>query len=201
MGLGILVTAILFSIGLIFYKPTMSDEEIKKRAVELGMTETDSNTSAMGEPENADESSDNASDSSTTDTATDTNDTTNVDNSSENTDEANTTTTENPDGSTTTVTETNADDPANENKVTTGSGTVDTASSNSDGEVGTITVTAGDDSMDVVQNLYKQGIITDPTDFNKYLESNKYDRYIKNGTYSIKKGASYDEIVHTITSQ
>jgi hypothetical protein len=178
LGVGILVTAILFSIGLIFYKPTLSDEEIKKKALALGMTESTENSSKNGPiPPAASGALDSGADTAS-----------GAQNSSG---------TENSDGSVTTKTELTPDDVKKNIDTSNDSDSADAPSS----DFGTITITGGQDSRVVVKNLHDAGIIDDESDFNEYLESNNYDRYIRNGSYNIKKGASYDEIVHTITSK
>lgn len=249
LGVGILVTAILFSIGLIFYKPTMSDEEVKKRAAELGMVEAEDDSSkngpitpssgASGAADSAEEdasgtasgadaasgaevadadstdavSDGKSSDASSNSTSTDSSNGTSSDASSDSSaSKPKTTVTKNADGSTTTTTTINGEDAAknasaNAAKNATNTASTNTSSNASDnasspsGDFGTITISGGEDSRVVANNLKKAGIIDDEIDFNNYLESNKYDRYIMNGSYNIQKGASYDEIVHTITSK
>ncbi|MBQ9631863.1 MAG: hypothetical protein IJV04_02965 [Lachnospiraceae bacterium] len=46
LGLGIFVTALLFSIAMAFYRPTISEERIRSEAAKLGMVEGSSANSS-----------------------------------------------------------------------------------------------------------------------------------------------------------
>ncbi len=61
-GIGIIVTTLIFVVALAFYKPTMTDDEIKRAAAELGMVMEDTKTQ--------EEDGQNTSEDATPDTAT-----------------------------------------------------------------------------------------------------------------------------------
>ncbi len=54
MGIGIFVTALIFGIALVFYNPSMSDEEIRREAAKLGMLDAVEADIASGEDDDAD---------------------------------------------------------------------------------------------------------------------------------------------------
>lgn len=60
-------------------------------------------------------------------------------------------------------------------------------------------VTAGESSYKVAENLYRAGLIDNPSDFNTYLEQNGYDNTIHVGTYNIPEGSTYEQIANTIS--
>ena len=57
------------------------------------------------------------------------------------------------------------------------------------------TVNGGDSSNVVAYNLYKAGLVDSSDDFNKYLVSLGVDNRIQSGTFYVKEGSSYDDIV------
>lgn len=57
------------------------------------------------------------------------------------------------------------------------------------------TVSAGESSDTVAFNLYKAGIIDDATAFNRYMVKNGYDSRLRAGTFQIKTGSSYDDVL------
>ncbi len=62
----------------------------------------------------------------------------------------------------------------------------------------TITIASGSASETAAATLEKAGVITDAKDFNSYMCKNGYDRRIHPGTYTIEKGATYEEICKII---
>ena len=62
----------------------------------------------------------------------------------------------------------------------------------------TITIASGSASETAAAVLEKAGVITDAKDFNSYMCKNGYDRRIHPGTYTIEKGATYEEICKII---
>ncbi len=64
MGVGILVTVIIFAVSLVFYEPTLSDEEIIEKAKALGM-ETSEETTTKEDSQTKDEESSSSTDAST----------------------------------------------------------------------------------------------------------------------------------------
>ena len=78
------------------------------------------------------------------------------------------------------------------------SGQTDTKTT-STGKVITFKVTAGESSYKVAENLYRAGLIDNPTSFNTYLESNGYDNTIHVGSFDIPEGSTYEQIANTIS--
>ncbi|MCR4673818.1 MAG: hypothetical protein K5675_02315 [Lachnospiraceae bacterium] len=186
MGFGILVTVIIFAVALVFYEPTISDEEIEQRAKALGMvmaeekSSEEDNEDAKDDEESSEEKEDESS-SETTDTTT--NETT-----SETTDTtANETTSETTDTTANETTSESTDTTANE------------ASSSSEINLVTFIISSGEGSSKICENLYRAGLIDDPNTFNTYLEQNGYDKTISTGSYEIPEGSSYEEIANTIS--
>lgn len=64
-----------------------------------------------------------------------------------------------------------------------------------------ITIVGGEYSDDVCKKLKKAGIIEDADDFNKYLAEGGYDNLIQPGNYVIPLDADYDEIIKLITEK
>jgi len=61
-----------------------------------------------------------------------------------------------------------------------------------------IQINAGDSSDRVADTLYKSGLVDSAQKFNSYLEKQGYDRKLKTGTYSIKKGMSYSQVISSL---
>lgn len=64
-----------------------------------------------------------------------------------------------------------------------------------------IKVTKGMSSEVVAKMLVKEGVVTDSNDFNNYLKKHDYSRKINVGTYKIKMDASYEEIAKMLTTK
>ena len=64
-----------------------------------------------------------------------------------------------------------------------------------------ITIVGGEYSDDVCKKLKKAGIIEDADDFNKYLAKGGYDNLIQPGNHVIPLDADYDEIIRIITER
>lgn len=64
-----------------------------------------------------------------------------------------------------------------------------------------IKVTKGMSSEVVAKMLAKEGVVTDSNDFNNYLKKHDYSRKINVGTYKIKMDASYEEIAKMLTTK
>ncbi len=65
-------------------------------------------------------------------------------------------------------------------------------------DVVNLTVESGMWSEKICQKLQELGVIENATEFNKYLLENGYETKIRQGTYQIKKGASYEEIAKAL---
>ncbi|SHI84749.1 endolytic transglycosylase MltG [Pseudobutyrivibrio xylanivorans] len=63
------------------------------------------------------------------------------------------------------------------------------------------TVRAGESSEVISNHLKKAGIIDDSDEFNKYLNKCKVDNLIQNGTFYVKQGSSYDDLVAVLVNK
>lgn len=62
-----------------------------------------------------------------------------------------------------------------------------------------ITVIRGDSSVSVARRLFEAGLVESAVEFDKYLCDNGYDKVISVGTYNIEYGMDFDEIARVIT--
>lgn len=62
-----------------------------------------------------------------------------------------------------------------------------------------ITVIRGDSSVSVARRIYEAGLVESAVEFDKYLCDNGYDKVISVGTYNIEYGMDFDEIARVIT--
>lgn len=67
------------------------------------------------------------------------------------------------------------------------------------GETVTLVIGRGENSTTVSKNLKKAGIVEDAAAFDRFLCNNGYDKKIITGTYEIPYGASEEEIAKIIT--
>lgn len=199
LGIGILVTTVILSLAGVGRK-NMTDEEVVKRAKELGMVEstllsdlpdqtktdevrpTEPGISLQPETSEPEES---ASTPETPEAPEET-----------------TTTPETPEApeETTTTPETPAapeETPVapEETPVSPEDGNPDTPA----GETVTLVIGRGESSTTVSKNLKKAGIVEDAAAFDRFLCNNGYDKKIITGTYEIPYGASEEEIAKIIT--
>ena len=191
MGVGILVTVIIFAVSLVFYEPTLSDEEIIEKAKALGM-ETSEETTTKEDSQTKDEEASNETDGEeqSTDTSTE-----------EESDHSSTdaSTEENSDHSSADAS-TDEDESGESESQDNNSSSNETASeSSSSSERVTFVVTPGEGSSKICENLYHAGLIDDPNTFNQFLEDNGYDKTISTGSYEIPKGSTYEEIANAIS--
>lgn len=63
----------------------------------------------------------------------------------------------------------------------------------------TITVIRGDSSVSVARRLYEAGLVESAVEFDKYLCDNGYDKVISVGTYDIHYGMDFADIAKLIT--
>lgn len=185
LGIGILVTTVILSLAGVGRK-NMTDEEVVKRAKELGMAEstllsdlpdqtktdevrpTEPETSLQpetSEPEAGPEPEEPASTPETPAAPEET-----------------TTTQETPTA-------------PEETPVSPEDGNPDIPT----GETVTLVIGRGESSTTVSKNLKKAGIVEDAAAFDRFLCNNGYDKKIITGTYEIPYGASEEEIAKIIT--
>lgn len=180
LGIGILVTTVILSLAGVGRK-NMTDEEVVKRAKELGMVEstllsdlpdqTKTDEVRPTEPEISlqPETSEPEESASTPETPE----------APEETPVAPEETPEAPEETPVSPEDGNPDIPA--------------------GETVTLVIGRGESSTTVSKNLKKAGIVEDAAAFDRFLCNNGYDKKIITGTYEIPYGASEEEIAKIIT--
>lgn len=70
---------------------------------------------------------------------------------------------------------------------------------NDSGDTVTLVIESGMISNEVARLLEEYGVVESGYDFNMYMYNNGYESRLRVGTYEIRKGASYSEIVTAIT--
>lgn len=187
LGIGILVTTVILSLAGVGRK-NMTDEEVVKRAKELGMVEstllsdlpdqTKTDEVRPTEPEISlqPETSEPEESASTPETPVAPEETPVA---PEETPEAPEETPMAPEETPVSPEDGNPDTPA--------------------GETVTLVIGRGESSTTVSKNLKKAGIVEDAAAFDRFLCNNGYDKKIITGTYEIPYGASEEEIAKIIT--
>ncbi len=187
LGIGILVTTVILSLAGVGRK-NMTDEEVVKRAKELGMVEstllsdlpdqTKTDEVRPTEPEISlqPETSEPEESASTPETPVAPEETPMA---PEETPEAPEETPVAPEETPVSPEDGNQDIPA--------------------GETVTLVIGRGESSTTVSKNLKKAGIVEDAAAFDRFLCNNGYDKKIITGTYEIPYGASEEEIAKIIT--
>ena len=184
LGIGILVTTVILSLAGIGRK-NMTDEEVIKRAKELGMVES-TLLSDLADQAEADEVKPTEPETSEPETGQQPEETLPPETTPETAPgEENDTEPEKA-----TEPETTPDTP-----VSPEDGSSDTPA----GETFTLVIGRGESSTTVSKNLQKAGIVEDAAAFDKFLCNNGYDKKIITGTYEIPYGASEEEIAKIIT--
>ncbi len=183
LGIGILVTTVILSLAGIGRK-NMTDEEVIKRAKELGMVES-TLLSDLADQAKADEVQPTEPETSPQPEETLPPETT-------------------PEITPETAPE--QETPGAPDKTSEPETTPDTPVSPEDGssdtpagETFTLVIGRGESSTTVSKNLQKAGIVEDAAAFDKFLCNNGYDKKIITGTYEIPYGASEEEIAKIIT--
>lgn len=182
MGVGVIITAVIFMIAFAFHKPALSDEEIELQARKLGMVYEsevepvekvfrDEEPIGGGEPADAEV----------------------VEN--ENTDKADA----EAEGSDATA-EASEGESSNTEVSAPSDNSTETASGNFGKNVN-ITVSSGSSSYAVAKNLASKGLVDNAEKFDKFLDSKGYASRIQPGSFDIPEGASYDEIGKILTTK
>lgn len=223
LGIGIFVTALLFTIALLLAPPAMSDARIKKEARKLGMVEADAvEEQPLDElpVENADE----ATEKKVKETAEKVEEKAGAAKSSKKqADEDKKTSDENKSQEDAKKAEaeakkeeaeakkqqaneakSSAEDQLEEAKKTVQSAATQSglpSPEQTPGKEVTFVVESGQNSYTVSANLYKAGLVDDATQFDRYLEQHNYDNQVQNGTFSIKEGSTYEDIAKTLTGR
>ena len=200
LGIGILVTTVILSLAGVGRK-NMTDEEVVKRAKELGMVEstllselpdqTKAEEVRPTEPENSPAPEETTTTSETPAAPEETTTTPETPAAPEET----TTTPETPAAPEETTTTQETPTAPEETPVSPEDGNPDTPT----GETVTLVIGRGESSTTVSKNLKKAGIVEDAAAFDRFLCNNGYDKKIITGTYEIPYGASEEEIAKIIT--
>lgn len=178
LGIGILITTVILSLAGIGRK-NMTDEEVVKRAKELGMVES---TLLSDLPDQT-----KAEEVRPTEPETPEPETSEPEVSPEPEEPASTPETPVAPKETPVAPE--------ETPVSPEDGNPDTPA----GETVTLVIGRGESSTTVSKNLKKAGIVEDAAAFDRFLCNNGYDKKIITGTYEIPYGASEEEIAKIIT--
>ena len=200
LGIGILVTTVILSLAGVGRK-NMTDEEVVKRAKELGMVEsillsdlpdqTKAEEVRTTEPENSPAPEETTATPETPAAPEETTTTPETPAAQEET----TTTPETPAAPEETTTTQETPVAPEETPVSPEDGNPDTPA----GETVTLVIGRGESSTTVSKNLKKAGIVEDAAAFDRFLCNNGYDKKIITGTYEIPYGASEEEIAKIIT--
>ena len=179
LGIGILVTTVILSLAGVGRK-NMTDEEVVKRAKELGMVES---TLLSDLP-----------DQTKTDEVRPTEPGISLQPETSEPEES-TSTPETPVAPEETTTTQETPTAPEETPVSPEDGNPDIPT----GETVTLVIGRGESSTTVSKNLKKAGIVEDAAAFDRFLCNNGYDKKIITGTYVIPYGASEEEIAKIIT--
>ena len=189
LGIGILVTTVILSLAGVGRK-NMTDEEVVKRAKELGMVES-TLLSDLPDQTKAEEVRPTEPETSlqpeTSEPETSEPETSEPEVSPEPEETASTPETPVAPEETPVAPE--------ETPVSPEDGNPDTPA----GETVTLVIGRGESSTTVSKNLKKAGIVEDAAAFDRFLCNNGYDKKIITGTYEIPYGASEEEIAKIIT--
>ena len=191
LGLGLITASLMFVLAFIFYKPTLSESEIKKQAKALGMVESTDNKNSSNQSTD-EKDSDKKKSESDTDSKDDSNslDTTTTESKTDDNGVVTNTVT-NPDGSTTTTTSI----PGDVSKLG------DKSATTNSGKNIVISVAGGENSAAVSLDLFHKGLVSATAEFDKYIESTGKDNSIRPGTYEIPEGSTYAQIADIITTR
>lgn len=205
LGIGIVVTALLMGIASSGKKEQMTDEEIRQRAMEMGMVDGNIVLADMSENhEDEEEQKEEGNEKEEVLTSLSGN------GSADNKDSAKDTQTgrqgqENDKEAENLKTE-NGDDSEGEPEEG-GEGPEETLGDNQRengetvNEIIVISINSGDGSRVVANKLLQAGLIEDAAAFDEYLCRNGYDKRLKTGRHDISANAAYEEIAAAITQK
>ena len=203
MGIGFIIASMIFMIAFAFYRPKMSEEQIRTEAAKLGMIDPSLPSGLM-----SDQESDSKSEA-TDDKGADTKESDTKESEEQESNDADASA--KPDAEETPSND--ADPSANPDAEVTPSYDGETSVTNVDpkdahdaprsdtNESIAFSIGAGETSDTVGSDLENKGLVNSGSEFDSYLENNGYDNRIQPGNYDIPKSASYDEIARIITKQ
>lgn len=191
LGIGIIVTAIIMGISLGGKKESLTDAEIRDRALKLGMIESTVLTDTVAEPEVE------AKPEGQTEKETVADEEKEAEPTSEETKSVEDD--KNPLESIDTT-----DDPIVEETPEAESLPEQEESLVKDNQLGDaiqIEVKSGDSSVSVSKRIADAGLVVDANEFDRFLCQNGYDKSICVGSYSIPEGSTEEEIAKIITKR
>ena len=200
LGIGMIVTALILGIRCSnrqdLASQTMTDDQIRERAAELGMVDSSELTLA------ALQNSASQPTESTPEETTQTQEQNTMESTPETTAPAETQETQTTAEPTPTA-EPEATATPEPEKTAAPEATAEPEATNAPEQIQTagITIQRGDDSGSVSRRLYEAGLVENAKAFDNYLCNNGYSRSINPGTYEIAPGTSEEEIAKIITGK
>ncbi len=200
LGIGMIVTALILGISFSnrqdLASQTMTDDQIRERAAELGMVDSSELTLA------ALQNSASQPTESTPEETTQTQEQNTMESTPETTAPAETQETQTTAEPTPTA-EPEATATPEPEKTAAPEATAEPEATNAPEQIQTagITIQRGDDSGSVSRRLYEAGLVENAKAFDNYLCNNGYSRSINPGTYEIAPGTSEEEIAKIITGK
>ena len=179
LGIGILVTTIIFMIGIhVNREELFSDEEVIARAKSLGMVMEENETKTLDEVEEQKKSEEEQKDTKEE-----------KQQQEEEKQEDEKSAEQKTDASEEKTSET---DPQQ---------TADSQAQPQNVKQIEINILPGEYSDTISQKLLDAGLIADITDFNHFITDHDYDNLIQPGTFTIPEGSSYEEIATILTTK
>ena len=204
LGIGMIVTALILGISFSNRQDqasqTMTDDQIRERAAELGMV--DSSELTLAALQNSASNSASQPAESTPEETTQTQEQNTMESTPETTAPAETQETQTTAEPTPTA-EPEATATPEPEKTAAPEATAEPEATNAPEQIQTagITIQRGDDSGSVSRRLYEAGLVENAKAFDNYLCNNGYSRSINPGTYEIAPGTSEEEIAKIITGK
>lgn len=171
LGIGIIVTAVVMSAAIGNKTETMTDEQVKARAVELGMIEDTFLADAVKTMEE-----------------------TTGQTLAQETEQATVQVAEQ-------VTEQGLKTVSGEETDKAAKITDKETKTDTEKELQKITVASGESSVSISRKLEQAGLVESATEYDRYLSQNGYDKKICTGVHLIAKGATKEEIAKEITTR
>lgn len=185
IGIGMVVTAVIMSISFAGRSQTMTDEEIKIRARELGMKEsTILIESSLSSEESPEESSEESPEESPEESSEETAGVSSGDEAEERVSDEDTQ-------------QASMEEPVESSEEK----TIEEAEPSLEGEFVRIEIRRGDTSVSVSEKLLQAGLIEDAGEYDRYLCANGYDKSIHVDSFDIPVGAGHEEIAKIITKR
>ena len=217
LGLGIIFTSIILAVAYSQNKGLMTDSEVKKRASELGMVSTESESSDLfnqndteiqGTDEQGGELVDQPQDSEQSQAGDSqlTGDSSSQQGTAQQPEESTSQqgTAQQPEVGTTQqepVQEPDVQIPQQDDNAQQSVNNTSEQVSSEEPEYIVITVVPGEVCRQIAEDLQAHGLVDDAESFRKYMQEKDYDNLIRVGKFPIKKGATYEEIAISLTTK